>query len=1028
LRRLSRQSRRLIGLGIWLAVAGVARHSLAAGEGRNTALFLLDSRGSARSFAMGGVNACAGAEDAFVNPSALSWTVNPGVSLSQWPGYWEGTRYMAGAGVLPYMGFGTLGVGYTAFTAGEETVEELDGTTRTVQLERSAVYSVKYGKDVSARWHAGAALKYLSSELGGARGAGAFLADAGVMYRTLDDAHSVSVGVENAGTGLQYGGVSEPLPLGARLGYGFSFKPFPAHKAVLGASYMREISGSSDEISAGLEYFPGFRFIAVRAGASMKGKALAVSCGAGIRLLGVALDAGYGYAVSGVAPEAVPLRFTLNYLFGPSNEYEAGKAYLARGMKDKAVAIWDGVREGEPMYAQAQESLRLNMRPPVLEVKVDLQDANGDGVLAGGEKGAITVQVENTGKSAAVGVRISHRTPRVILDSLDIGIYVGLVGRLAPGEKAAVNIPVTAGKDIERGSFPVSILVTESRGFNPPPYEMSLASKPFPPPVLALARYTFREDNSGISVGNGNGKIEPGEQVELTGFVVNAGESDARKVELKLEAEGSGVQVLPEMSGAVIGGLKPGEYRKVVLAFKVDKDYSGSGDMPLKVILQEERRNYWKTQPLELSLNRFYQDPVSPVIEDVALAALESLPALAGPVPGSKAQEIVRSTAQEPPDLKFEVYPIKDPNENGKFEPGEKLEVAVRVRNTGAGTAKGVEVYVTGDETAVALLGSSRIGDLEPGTERRVVLGGGILPESLPRKEAVFKVGVKEERGFSPGLDVKDQRVAFVPPEKKTEKSYPNLEPVPVANRDGRTDAGAIVVGISEYTGVGKLKYAAADARIFKEYLSGVVGIPEGNIKMLLDGEATGNTINGYISDWLAKKKFGFTVLYFAGHGVPDPENPRSGDSYIIPFDGKQDLKSTLIPVNGLVASMEQATSEKGEVLVVLDSCFSGAGGRSPETAQRGVGIVPKFQQKKAMIVSATSGHLPSLEFEKAGHGYFTYFFLLGLKGEADKNGDGKIDAKELFEYTKREMDKELEGKQSPEVVNERDIPVGRYK
>jgi len=307
-------------------------------------------------------------------------------------------------------------------------------------------------------------------------------------------------------------------------------------------------------------------------------------------------------------------------------------------------------------------------------------------------------------------------------------------------------------------------------------------------------------------------------------------------------------------------------------------------------------------------------------------------------------------------------------------------------------------------------------------------LGGWTLPESLPRKEAVFKVGVKEERGFSPGLDVKDQRVAFVPPEKKIEKSYPNLEPVPVANRDGRTDAGAIVVGISEYVGVGKLKYASADARIFKEYLNGVVGIPESNIKMFLDGDATKTSIEAEVSDWLEKKKFAFTVLYFAGHGIPDPDNPRSGDSYIIPFDGKLDRKSTLIPLNGLVASMEKTTPEKGEVLVVLDACFSGAGGRSPETAQRGVGIVPKYQQKKAMIVSATSGHLPSLEFEKAGHGYFTYFFLLGLKGEADKNGDGKIDAKELFEYTKRMMDAELEGKQSPEVVNERDIPVGRYR
>ena len=46
-----------------------------------------------------------------------------------------------------------------------------------------------------------------------------------------------------------------------------------------------------------------------------------------------------------------------------------------------------------------------------------------------------------------------------------------------------------------------------------------------------------------------------------------------------------------------------------------------------------------------------------------------------------------------------------------------------------------------------------------------------------------------------------------------------------------------------------------------------------------------------------------------------------------------------------------------------------------------------------------TAGSSGEEVYEKSGHGLFTYFFLKGLRGEADLDGDGRITAGELRDF-----------------------------
>lgn len=233
----------------------------------------------------------------------------------------------------------------------------------------------------------------------------------------------------------------------------------------------------------------------------------------------------------------------------------------------------------------------------------------------------------------------------------------------------------------------------------------------------------------------------------------------------------------------------------------------------------------------------------------------------------------------------------------------------------------------------------------------------------------------------------------------------------------------ALVIGLSKYLNVSAPKYSKNDVEAFGKYVSKVLGIKEGNISILLDEKATGSVIRGKLVDWMKNKK-GFKVIYFAGYGVPDPKDPREGDVYLLPFDGNPERKSTLISLKEIA---ELGANVGDTVLVFLDACFSGSEGRTVQLASRPL-IVAKISETNAITFAAAEGNQPSKEFEKAQHGYFTYYTLLGLKGKADANGDGWITTTELYNFVKARVSDATNNVQIPVLKPEKDIRIGRIR
>ncbi|MCY0987347.1 caspase family protein [Nannocystis sp. ILAH1] len=232
--------------------------------------------------------------------------------------------------------------------------------------------------------------------------------------------------------------------------------------------------------------------------------------------------------------------------------------------------------------------------------------------------------------------------------------------------------------------------------------------------------------------------------------------------------------------------------------------------------------------------------------------------------------------------------------------------------------------------------------------------------------------------------------------------------------------AYALIVGIEKYRDVTPAGGARTDAEKFAELARVTLGVPEDNIKVLLDDRASRTDIAKQMR-WLQANvpSGGRVYFYFSGHGAPEPT---SGVSYIVPFDGDpQYLKDTAIPMTEVLGDLEKTKAK--DVLALADSCFSGAGGRSvlaPGTRPL-VRVEDVKPQTRVAMLSASSGAEISGPAADGSGGLFSKYLIEAIgSGQGDINGDGQISLKELAEWigprVKREA-KKANREQTPHLT-----------
>lgn len=253
----------------------------------------------------------------------------------------------------------------------------------------------------------------------------------------------------------------------------------------------------------------------------------------------------------------------------------------------------------------------------------------------------------------------------------------------------------------------------------------------------------------------------------------------------------------------------------------------------------------------------------------------------------------------------------------------------------------------------------------------------------------------------------------------------------PPAGGTENPDAVAVVVGISRYENrdVPSVEYARKDAEAMRQYLIYTLGYREDRILTAYDEGASAIKLRTLVEVELPRlvKQSGASdvFVFYSGHGVPDTGNFQQ---YLLPYDASPtNLSVAGYPLEDLYRNL--GTLKSRSVTVVLDACFSGLSERGPLVRGASPALLkvtdPALHLPNAVVLSASAKDEVANWYWDKGHGVFTYYFLMGLRGHADRDGDGRVLAGEMGEYLREKVPERaltVSGRvQTPQVAGNRD-------
>ena len=219
------------------------------------------------------------------------------------------------------------------------------------------------------------------------------------------------------------------------------------------------------------------------------------------------------------------------------------------------------------------------------------------------------------------------------------------------------------------------------------------------------------------------------------------------------------------------------------------------------------------------------------------------------------------------------------------------------------------------------------------------------------------------------------------------------------------TSKFALVIANTEYqdASFAKLTAPGKDAEEFAEVLSNSELAAFDDVQILLN-EGESKIRRSIARFFVNRQRDDLLLLYFSGHGVRNDQ----GQLFLAANDTEISiLDATSIPADFVTHSMNNSRSQRQ--LLILDCCNSGAFAHCSKSASaigKSMGIANAFEGSGfgRVVLTATDATQYAWEGDKVigntQKSVFTHFLIEGLKGDADRDGDGRIHVDELYDYT----------------------------
>ncbi len=208
----------------------------------------------------------------------------------------------------------------------------------------------------------------------------------------------------------------------------------------------------------------------------------------------------------------------------------------------------------------------------------------------------------------------------------------------------------------------------------------------------------------------------------------------------------------------------------------------------------------------------------------------------------------------------------------------------------------------------------------------------------------------------------------------------------------------SILIGISDYKHIPDekdLKFCDDDVVLFYRLLKNNLNIPESNIYILTNQEATYNNIVATTQQAFKKaRKEDLVIFYFSGHGD-------NGKVLAYDYDGTFNALTF-----GKISELFKNCASENKI-IFADACRIGS--LKPKKNEVSNNITDKVIAMVSCRANEYSGEHPYIK-----QGFFSYFLIEGLKGEADINRDKKLTITELHLFVKKNVSAITSNRQNP--------------
>lgn len=221
----------------------------------------------------------------------------------------------------------------------------------------------------------------------------------------------------------------------------------------------------------------------------------------------------------------------------------------------------------------------------------------------------------------------------------------------------------------------------------------------------------------------------------------------------------------------------------------------------------------------------------------------------------------------------------------------------------------------------------------------------------------------------------------------------------------GEAQQWALLIGVEKYEKAHPLQFTVNDVEQLAKTLEIRGGMAKSRILKITDNAPASQhrpskaNLQTELPKWLKQVGPNEQILvYFSGHGFRDKE----GKLYLAPIDiDPANPADTGVPVEWFREQI--AACPAAFKLLVIDACHAGSekGVQEDGVTSKELGDVFKGLQQ-VMTLASSAADEKSQIWDDRRQSLFSYWLNQGLKGHADKDGNGAVTIDELYDYVSR--------------------------